>query len=257
MLWINGAESPVRNVMRVRRAIVAALVLSGVAGLLAAIAPAPHCPLEVKLGGIEPSGVFDDQGNECLLMDLTIRNREVQSSVFEANGTIQAKLTNCWVEMPQTFASSWIYPGKTTTASLMVPALTDACRLCVSFRMAHPSWKARLLEVIGLRGRTLLAKSPLLCKWVWPDERRAIRVSRRWRHTTVELVLPPRPLPAARNAGRMRHQSEENARNDTSVSFWMGSARGRWSASLYTASQITADGRARHSVRAGAAARTE
>jgi hypothetical protein len=186
--------------MRVRRAIVVTLLLSGVAGPIAAFVPASRCPLAVKLSAIEPSAIFDDDGNEYLLMYLAIRNREVRSYVFEANWTIQARLTNCWVEMPQTFAPSQIYPGKTATALLMVPAATDACRLRVNFRTAYQTWKAPLLEIIGLRGRTLLAKSPLLCKLVGPDEWWTWRVSRQWRQTTVEVALTPPHAAAARKA---------------------------------------------------------
>jgi len=192
--------------MRVHRAIVVALLLSGVAGLVAALVSASRCPLEVKLSAIEPSGIVDDHANEYLLIYLTIRNRENRSSVFEANCSIQAELTNCWVEMPRTFAVSTIFPGKSATAFLIVPAETDACRLRVKLRMACQTWKARLLDMTGLRGRTLLANSPLLCKLVWPDERRAVRVSRRWRQITVDVALPPRPAPAARNAGRVHNK---------------------------------------------------
>ncbi|MCX6923360.1 MAG: hypothetical protein NT154_09155 [Verrucomicrobia bacterium] len=197
--------------MRVRRPIVVTLLLAGVAGLIAALVPPSRCPLEVKLSRIVPSGIFNDDGNEYLLMYLTIRNRETRSFIFEANWTIQAKLTNCWGEVPQIPAFPTIYPGKTATALAMVPAGMDACRLRVNFRMAYQTWKARLLEMIGLRGRTLLAKSPLLCKLVWADARQAVRVSRHWRQSTVEVAFPPRGAEPARERVHVNVIFQSNA----------------------------------------------
>ena len=100
-----------------------------------------------------------------------------------------------------------VFRGKRRARALfMVPAGTDACRLRVDFRMESPIWKTRLLGMIGLKGRTLVAKSPLLCKLLWPDELRTMRVSRHWSQTEVEVALPPRGATAVRVHNEAMHR---------------------------------------------------
>ncbi len=54
------------------------------------------------------------------------------------------------------------------------------------------------IEIIGLCGRTVVAESPTLCRWVWPDEFDTIRVASKPRRVTLDVSLPQRDVQRAR-----------------------------------------------------------
>jgi hypothetical protein len=144
--------------------------------------------------------MVDDGGNEELLVTLSISNRDKVSVMFDRSRAFEAKITNHWVQVEQAFRFTRLAPSQQAYVTLLMPAGTDACSLRLNYQ--SEIWKQRLMEAIGLRGRTLLAKSPLLCKWVWPDELRTMRVPPHWKQATLEVAFPRSGETSAGSPGR-------------------------------------------------------
>ena len=147
-------------------------------------------PFEGRLVGVEPSGMLDDAGNEGLLVTLSISNRDGVAVMFDINRVFEAKVANHWIQVDQAFRFARLAPGQQASVLLHMPAGTDVCRLRLNYQ--SEIWKQRFIQAIGLRGRTLVVKSPVLCKWVWPDELRTMRVPPHWKQTTLDVVFPRR-----------------------------------------------------------------
>jgi len=174
--------------MRKRKVVVISTALAGVAILLAMSICPSRCPVELKLVGVEPSGMVNDEGKEAMLVTLSVSNRDSVSVMFETVTTFQAKIGGRWVEVKQAFGFDRIAPGRKSEEMLVMPGGTEACRL--RFNYQSEIWKSRLMESLGPTGRRLVAKSPWLCKWVWPDQYKTMRVPPRWKQITVDVILP-------------------------------------------------------------------
>jgi hypothetical protein len=175
--------------MHRRRVILAALIVVAAFGLLAGLVWPPRCPIKVRVAAVERSGMFIDSGRELLMVTLIVSNCDQVAVMFEAVNGFEAKSAeDDWMPMEQAFTIPQIGSGREASLVLFAPPATSACRLRLHYQTQI--WKCRVMESLGLRGRTLVAKSRLLCKLVWPDELKTMSVPPRWRQTTIEAVIP-------------------------------------------------------------------
>jgi len=191
--------------------ILAALVLVAAGGLLGALAWSRQCPIEVRVAAVEPSGMLDDAGGEMRTVTLNVINRDRVDVMFDAANGFEARLAaGDWMPVKYAFTVPRIPPGRQGSLLLLAPPATSACRLRLYYQTQI--WKCRVMETLGVRGRTLVAKSHLLRKLVWPDELKTMPVPPRWRQTTIEAVIPentispPEPPKPARSDLNMHMQ---------------------------------------------------
>ena len=161
-----------------------------VAGLLTillvcgfALALLPSSSLEVQIGSVEPSGIFDQSGRELWLVNLTLSNRFGGPVVF-SNRWIQAeaRVNGSWTESGDKFAAD------SSGLLLLVPSGADKCRFHLTYSLL--SLKARVGNIIA----PLLAtsKKPAFYKWYWnlSPSRPYPNKQGRWRTSLVEITLP-------------------------------------------------------------------
>lgn len=185
----------VRSVaMRRRGSIVISVAVAGVAGLLVAFAWALPCPLDLKLVSVETCDVWDEAGDQALLVTLSLSSQRRVSVVSETNAAFQARIANRWADVKEVLNPQTVGPGQEDQVTVLVPAGADACRMSLHYRyqLELKTWKNWFIEIIGLRGRMFVAESPTLCKWVWPDEFNTIRVVSKPRRVTLDVSLPQR-----------------------------------------------------------------
>ena len=182
--------------------ILAALVLVAAGGLLEALACSRQCPIEVRVANIEPSGMVNDAGAEMLLVSLTITNRDCVDVMFDAAKGFEARsAVGNWMPVTYEFTVARIAPGRQVSLLLLAPPATSACRLRLHYQTQI--WKCRLMHRLGVRGRTLVARSRLLCKLVWPDELKTMPVPPHWRQTTIEAIITGEKVSAAKPLGHI------------------------------------------------------
>jgi hypothetical protein len=169
-------------------------VMAGVATLLAMSIWRLRCPVEVKVVSVEPSAMMSDDGKEIIRVTLSVSNRDSVSVMFDRVATLQAKVEDRWVEVKQVINLGRIAPDRISEKMLVMPGGAKACRLQLNYQ--SEIWKVRLMVSLGLTGRKLVAKSPWLCKWVWPDQWKTMRTPPRWKQITLEVLLPQLQLTA-------------------------------------------------------------
>jgi len=174
-----------------RRVILTTLVLMAAGGLLAVFGWPRECPVEMKVVAVEPSGMLDDAGGEMLMVTLSVRNRDRVDRVFEAANGFEARSpVGDWMPVKYAFTVPRTAPGQQASVLLLAPPATSAYRLRLHYQTQTENWKCRVMEGLGVRGRTLVAKSPLLRKLVWSDDLKTMPVPPHWRQATIEAVTP-------------------------------------------------------------------
>jgi hypothetical protein len=187
MFWWSAISH--LSVMRKRRVILAALGLATAGGLLARLLWYPQCPVEARVAALEPSGMLNDGGVELLMVTLNVSNRDRVAVMFEdARGFEARSARGDWVPVKCSFTVPRIDPGRQASVLLLAPPGSTACRL--HLRYQTQIWKCRVIESLGVWGRTLVAKSPVLCKLLWPDELKTMPVPPHWRRRTIEVLFP-------------------------------------------------------------------
>ncbi len=192
MLIKRFESGDVRSVaMRRRGSIVISMPVGAVVALLLAFAWARPCPLDLKLVSVETCDVWDEAGNQPVLVTLSLSSQDRVSVLSQTNAAFQARINNRWVDLNQTLKPGTIRPGQGYQAPVLMPAGTDACRLSLDYQYQYElrTWKHGFIDLIGLRARTFVAKSPILSKWVWPDEFEVIRVASESKRVTLEMSL--------------------------------------------------------------------
>jgi hypothetical protein len=182
--------------MRKGRVIPAAVVAAAAGGLLAGLLWPARCPIEVRVAGVYQSGILDDVDAELLTVSLSVSNRDRVDVMFEAAKGFETKSAmGDWIPVKYAFTVSRISPGQQTSVLLLAPPATAACRLRLRYQTGV--WKSRVMGPLGARGRTLVAKSHLLRKLVWPDELKTMPVPPHWKQTTIEAIFPNTAFPSA------------------------------------------------------------
>ena len=180
-----------------RRRLSVIILLTLVVVLMAVLLWSPNQLFELKVNGIEPSGMRDVYG-EALLVTLSISNRSSLGVSFEDGHKLEVRINGHWIEVATVYRFGQAAAGRTTDDLVVLPAGTEACRLHLNYR--PPGWRFRLMAILGPTGRTLLAKSPLwVRKWLWPDPQILMnKPPPSWRRTTLQVTVTQsfaRPAP--------------------------------------------------------------
>ena len=85
--------------MRARELLAGGVAAVGLVGLLVAISWPSRCLVDLKLLGMEPSGIGDDDGSEYWLVTLSISNRSAGTLFVAREGqSAEARAANRWGE---------------------------------------------------------------------------------------------------------------------------------------------------------------
>jgi hypothetical protein len=188
----GGLPSLTLIVMRRNRIVVISAVIGGIATFLLVVSLwPPRCPVKLTVVAVEPSTIFYFGEEEAMLVTLSVGNSDIVDVTYQIP-TFEANVGGRWIEMQQVGGFSRMSAGAKREEKLVMPGGT-ICR--VQLRYAPETWKSRFIVRIGPTGRTWVAKSPWLCKWVWPDQYESMRMPAAWKTNTVEIVIPRRDHP--------------------------------------------------------------
>src|SRR5258708_19009436 len=124
--------------MRKRSAFARAAAVLGV-GLfvgLILLANQPGPPPVLSILSIEPANVIDDAGVEMRLVNLSISNSEAWPNapiyVKDTGVPVKERLADHWIQAEASLACT-LRPFQAHRILLVVPATTDACRVCFKY----------------------------------------------------------------------------------------------------------------------------
>jgi len=183
--------------IRARKVVIAIIAVAIAALLLPLILPtrlrAP--PPTLTLVKMEPIHIIDDSGMEMWVVTLIITDSDIrppkpENSEYVANSgsRIEAKVAGRWIEVPGSLECS-LGPGIISERMLLLPARTDACRVCLKYTDAalyngRIEWLAEHLpSFIRVRFSYKF--------WRWAGFQQ-YGPSSNWREIHLDLPLPPR-----------------------------------------------------------------
>jgi len=187
--------------MRNRNVLIVGIVTAGV-GLLVAVvvfANPLRRPPVFHVVGLEPAGVVDDSGVELALLTLSISNAEAFPNqplfVRNAGVPLQVRIAGHWGEVrwPQSeakLANLTLSPLKAKSATLLVPAGAEACRISFKYAGAVTTSKWCLARLAERLPSFVRFRIPWFWNWVGFEH---YRPSSNWRNCTLEAPLPPGP----------------------------------------------------------------
>jgi hypothetical protein len=158
-----------------------------------------RCPLVLNIVSVEPAGIIDDAREEMWLVTLRLSNSDARPSspqnrlYFKSSGT-----ANRWIGVEGALDCA-LAPGERCDRLLLLPARTDAYRVCLKYASASLSFKAqleRLVERLPIWIRSRLSYK--FWRWVGFGN---YGPSGHWREISVELPFPPKsPRPVGISA---------------------------------------------------------
>lgn len=165
------------------------LAVLSTGGLLAFMASRP-APIELRVLSIERTGMFDEAGEEPLLMTLSVTNKHRVRVEFQLATNYHCRVGNQWVEAKEYFQfGRFIGSGNTSERSFIVPAGTDAFRTRVNYQTEH--WRVQMIAMLSReRELWLMTNSPLWLRTrLWPS-RSTMPYPPRWKTLSFELSVP-------------------------------------------------------------------
>ncbi len=194
----GGAVWQIGTVMRVRKAIAAAIGVSLV-GLLAVLVwprTTVRLPPTLNIVSMEPAEIVDDDGEDMWLVTLGLRNLDSRPpspenclNVKNAGGAIEAKVANRWVQVEGALDCG-LAPGGNCERLFLMPARIEGCRVSLKYTgsrlVGGQLWRLslRLPEFVRFR------MSHEFWRWVGSFGMPHYVPSLHWREISVELPLP-------------------------------------------------------------------
>ena len=178
--------------MRIRKLLAITVVVAAFIALLAMLNWQSRGPFEIKLMGIEPSGILDDAGKEFLLVDIQIINRGM-GVLFcrREKQPVEARIAKRWVEVetPWGIGNLTTHGKKPVTA--LLPAAADGCR--ITFEYQREPMQISFARKLGTRGQQAVARIlPIrVSNWLWPHT--IFPRSSSWKPINLEVPLTKKP----------------------------------------------------------------
>jgi hypothetical protein len=192
----GGWLGPLRlNVMQMPRTAGFTAGAAGICGLLAFVLASPQkAPLEIKVVGKEPAGMFDDAGSEMFLVKIAISiPPHTRSALYFGKNrpVVEFKVGDRWSEVQDTFSLSSLGADETKKEVLLMASGADRCRIGLKYAYASIWW-----NLGGFVSRCGIKLSPSYWRWAgWPN---AEGTHPRWKSTTIEIPLAPNSFPVGR-----------------------------------------------------------
>jgi hypothetical protein len=190
------------TVMRMRRVLgfSGAITVAGVLILCFWSAGPTLSPPDLSVVDTQPSGLFDEDGTELLLVSFNVTNNNPEERcvifVKGAGRATQARRGNLWQEVkgtpinfgPRPLVELW--PGRQWEGQLLAPIGTDLCRVWLKYTggVKQRTIKGTLSSAVLLL--PLSVRSRISYKfWRWAGFPDGIVPSSRWREIGLELPL--------------------------------------------------------------------
>jgi hypothetical protein len=148
----------------------------------------------IKFAGVEPAGIFEDSGQEMLIVSLSISsssNRPPGRTLFakQSGRTVEAKVGDQWVEVDaMLWTNLLVYGGTPSLRILLLPAQAEACRIRLQYSRALISQAQSWWLIKRLPSSTQNGKVSF---WLRDSPYKAFGG---WHKVTVEVPLPIKPL---------------------------------------------------------------
>ena len=107
--------------MRARRWM-AVFAAAALAACFAAILWWSRSPLQLEVEAAEPIQITDEGGVQMLLGTLSVRNRSLGSVEFKRRKTLQARVGQRWLDVPESFYFDRLGPGTNLHLMVLLPA---------------------------------------------------------------------------------------------------------------------------------------
>lgn len=184
----------------ITRALIAtAAGIAAIGAVIAVVVWPSHCPIQLGIVGVEPSGIYDERRSESSLCYIALSNRDnVRLSLNTKTVEFEARVGRRYVTVPRASSVAGVPPGRLSGIAILVPAGADACRMRFTYQYwPRPGVEERLLGW-AFGSFPKLYRTPVIGRWMF---RRyfSIQFSGRpsaphWRNAlTPEVVLPKEP----------------------------------------------------------------
>jgi hypothetical protein len=180
---------------RARRVFALSIVPVSILMVLAGLWWRLPCPVELKVMGMEPSGVADDAGTEGWFVAVCITNRGATALYFADEWvTVEVRVASRWVEAKNRCDVGYLRPHQKREVVLGLPSGADACRLRLKY--VREPLKLRFMRACGQLGVWRYAWCRAVAARVipvgWREPLRSDIVGRspRWREMKPEVLLP-------------------------------------------------------------------
>jgi hypothetical protein len=187
--------------MRPRKLVAGASLAAVLTGLLVALAWLSSSPLELKVLKMERCDVYDDNGTQLWLATLAVSNPNAQYLELEKDWvSVEARVANRWIDVKNLcpplnlWTPRTLVPRAHREMHLILPAGTEMCRLRANFQ--GELFRSRFARLLGVRGRSIVSKSPAMSKWLWGNAYwpQSFRSPPHWKQTTLEATVWQAPF---------------------------------------------------------------
>jgi hypothetical protein len=181
--------------MRGSKRLAIGIAAVGLVGFALAIGWPSRRPIELKLVGMSPSGMMDDDGSEPWLVTLSVSNCSAGVlTVSKEWLNVEAKVANRWVQATNRASVGDLARHETREVLILVPFGADSCRLGIEY-LPEPL-HLRLIGVAGDLGVwqhswcRALARRVFPVRWLEPLRSDYVGRSPHWRRMKTEIALP-------------------------------------------------------------------
>jgi len=169
--------------------------ISAIAPLLIGIGFAIHScwparlHIELELEHIEPSGMMDNFGEECWLMDVRVINRSRKSMFLNSQKQcVLARFGNNWLRVADPVRFWGLRANSTNTFVLVVPKRAEVCRIEFEYQWQPFSLHSYQWISRGVQDWSIKTLPPVISKQLWPSVTGPD--TNKWRTDSVELMIP-------------------------------------------------------------------